>query len=270
MARKSEPAPRRAGGKGFLLVPKPANLPIRLGAVLLLAAACAWSASPAPRMHGQHAPDAPSAPQNNGKHTLSEILARMDEQAHELKTVTADLEYTKVTVVVNDHSTEYGRIYFRKGRSPEVLLQIEKPDTKVLLFHKKHAEIYTPRTNQIQEYNLESHSNVLQQFLLLGFGTESAQMQDAYRIKLLREDHLEGIPVAVLELVPRSTKVAAQLSKVELWVSENSWLPVQQQFFEPGGDYMLARYSAMKVNRPLPSSTFRIRAPKDVKRLQMD
>lgn len=245
------------------------NLLIRLCGVLLLVAACAWSASPALPRHSQHAAEV-SAAQNDGKHDLQEILARMDERAHDLRTVTAHLEYTKVTVVVNDHSTEYGRIYFRKGRSPEVLLRIEKPDQKVLLLRKKHAEIYTPKTNQIQEYDLKSHSNVLQQFLLLGFGTESSQMEDAYRIKLLREDRLDGVKVAVLELLPRSAKVQAQLSKVELWVSEDSWLPLQQQFFEPGGDYMLAKYSSMRINRPLPSSTFRIHAPKDVKRLQMD
>jgi outer membrane lipoprotein-sorting protein len=243
---------------------------IRLGGVLLLAAVCAWAASPAPRGRGKQSSGPPASAQNNGKLELQEILARMDERAHDLKTVTARLEYTKVTVVVNDRSTEYGRIYFRKGRSPEILLRIEKPDQKILLLRKKHAEIYTPKTNQIQEYDLKSHSNVLQQFLLLGFGTESSQMEEAYKIKLLSEENLGGASVAVLELVPRSEKVLAQLSKVDLWVSKDSWLPLQQQFFEPGGDYMLAKYSAMKINRPLPSSTFRIRAPKDVKRLQMD
>ncbi len=228
---------------------------LRWGAAVLLGAICALGA---PR------------PAQKNQHELAEILARMDERARDLKTVTANLEYTKVTVLVNDHSTETGRIYFRKGRSPEVLLHIEKPDTKIILFKKSSAQIYTPKTNQLQEYDLRHHSSLLQQFLLLGFGSESSQMEKAYRISLLREERLRGDAVALLELVPRSDKVAAQLSKVQLWVSEDSWLPMQQQFFEPGGDYMLAKYTAMRVNRPLRSSTFRINTPKNVKRLKMD
>ena len=46
-----------------------------------------------------------------------------------------------------------------------------------------------------------------------------------------------------------SSRVAAQLAKVQLWISEESWLPLQQKFFEPGGDYLITRYSGVKVNR---------------------
>lgn len=194
----------------------------------------------------------------------------MDDTAKRLKTVVASLEYTKVTVLVNDRSTEYGRIYFHKSRNLEILLDIEKPDTKIILFKKNQAEIYTPKTNQIQVYDLQRHSALLQQFLLLGFGTNTNELKKAYEVKLLREEVLGGNMTAVLELAPRSEDLAAQLSKVQLWISEESWLPLQQKFFEPGGDYLIAQYSALKVNRRLPPATFRIEAPENVKRLQMD
>jgi outer membrane lipoprotein-sorting protein len=200
---------------------------------------------------------------------LKDILARMNEAGKHLKTVSTNLEYTKVTVLVDDRSTEYGQLYFRKSKSPEILLNFEKPDPKVILFRKNKAEIFLPKTNQIQEYDLTKHSDLVQQFLLLGFGTDTDDLKKSYDVKYVGEEQLGGDTAVVLELIPREPSVAAQLNKIQLWISEESWLPIQQKFFEPGGDYLLTHYTSVKVNRVIPSSTFRIKAPSDAQRVQM-
>lgn len=202
-------------------------------------------------------------------HDLSEILDRMNDSAKRLKTISADLDYTKVTVLVDDRSTESGRLFYRRSKNPEILIDIQKPENKVILFKKNKAEIYLPKINQIQEYNLQERSELVQQFFLLGFGSETGDLKKAYTIKFLREEELDGDTTAVLQLVPRKENVAAQLTKIEIWISEESWLPVQQKFYEPGGDYMIARYTAVKVNRSISSRTFEIHA-KDAKRVKMN
>ncbi len=201
---------------------------------------------------------------------LKEILSRMNDAAKRLKTVSANLEYTKVTVLVNDKSTEEGRLYFHKSKSPEIMIEMDKPETKFLLFKKDKGEIYLPKINQIQEYDLGQRGALVQQFLLLGFGSETGELTKSYSVKFLREEELEGDTTAVLELVPRKESIAAQLTKVEIWISEESWLPVQQKFYEPGGDYLLAHYTSVKVNRKLPSSTFEIHTAPGAKRLKMN
>lgn len=200
---------------------------------------------------------------------LSQILSHMDDSAKHLKTISADIEYTKVTVLVNDKSTEAGKMFFRNSKSPEILIDFKRPAAKVILFKKDKAEIYLPKINQIQEWDLSQHASLIQQFLLLGFGTDTKELEKMYKTKYLREEQLDGNMTVVLELIPRKESVAAQLSKIHLWVSEASWLPVQQKFFEVGGDYSIARYSAVKVNRFIPSSVFRIHAAKGARRLKM-
>ncbi|MGH6630024.1 MAG: LolA family protein, partial [Burkholderiales bacterium] len=201
---------------------------------------------------------------------LTEILSRMNDAAKNLKTVSANLEYTKVTALVNDKSTESGQLFFRKSKNPEILIDIKKPENKSILFKKNRAEIFLPKINQVQEYNLEGKSGLVEQFFLLGFGTETGELRKTYEVKYLNEEELDGDTTAVLELTPRSKGTLAQLLKVQLWVSEESWLPVQQKFFQPGGDYFLARYTAVKVNRQLPGSTFQIKTPPDAKRVKMN
>lgn len=200
---------------------------------------------------------------------LGEILARMDDNSKHLRTLSANLEYTTVTVVVNDKSTEYGQLFFHKSKTPEILLNFQKPDPKVILVKKNKGEIYLPKSNQIQEYDLERHSELVQQFLLLGFGTETSSLKKSYDMKLLGEEDVNGDTTAVLELTPLNENVAAQLVKVQIWISEESWLPVQQKFFEADGDYLETRYTNVKVNRELPPSTFQIPAAKGAKRVKM-
>jgi outer membrane lipoprotein-sorting protein len=231
----------------------------QLGALgLIFATATLLAATGSPQRKGKMPPD------------LTEILSRMNDSAKNLKTLSASLEYTKVTALVNDQSTETGQLFFRKMKGPEILIDIKKPENKTILFRKNRAEIYQPKINQIQEYNLEGKSNLVEQFFLLGFGTETGELRKTYEAKYLKEEELDGDTTAVLELTPRSESTLAQLLKVQLWVSEESWLPVQQKFFQPGGDYFLARYTAVKVNRQLPASTFRIKTPDDAKRVKMN
>jgi len=214
----------------------------------------------------------PPASARKGKHPtdLTEILSDMNEASKRLKTVSANLEYTKVTVLVDDKSTESGQLFFRKGKATEILIDFQKPERKIVLFKRNKGEIYLPKINQIQEYNLEQKSDLLQQFLLLGFGTDTNELKRTYTVKYLKEEDLEGDTTVLLELTPRTENVAAQFTKIQLWVSEESWLPTQQKFFQSGGDYLIAHYSGVKVNRILPGSTFELNPASGAKRVPMN
>jgi outer membrane lipoprotein-sorting protein len=205
---------------------------------------------------------------HRAKSDLQEVLKRMNESAKHLKTVTADLDYTAVTVLVNDRSTESGKFYLRNPKNPEMLVEFEKPDPKTVLLRRNQLQIYYPKVNRIEEHDLSSHGGEIQQLLLLGFGTDEADLKKAYSVQLLGEEQLEGEDVAVLELTPKDPAIASQLTKIQMWVREDSWTPAQQQFFEPSGDYLIAHYSDVKVNRSLPSSTFEINAASGVQRVK--
>jgi outer membrane lipoprotein-sorting protein len=71
----------------------------------------------------------------------------------------------------------------------------------------------------------------------------------------------------VLELILRKEGIASRLSNIQMRISKESWLPVQQRFFELGGDYLIVRYKAVKVQRGIPSSTFEIRPAGGAKRV---
>lgn len=202
-----------------------------------------------------------AAAQNAGtaEVSLESILANMNEAAARFSSVMGNLEYTKVTVLVNDRSTETGKIYFEKTKGrPRVLIAFDKPAEKYVLFAEGKVSIYRPKIAEVEEYLVGDRQELLEQFLLLGFGTAGRDLQKAYEVRLLGEETLEGQETFHLELIPKSDTVTRQLKRVELWISSQSWQPVQQKFVEPSQDYLLARYLDLQQNVRIPAKNLRL------------
>ncbi len=177
------------------------------------------------------------------------------------------MERTKVTVVVNDRSTERGDIFVRGDK---MLLQIKAPDPRTILRLGDNLYIYNPGLKRVEEYNLGKNRAMVEQFLLLGFGTRGSELEKGYDVKLLREERISDQGVVVLDLTPKSAQVRHEISKIQIWVSEATWLPVQQEFYEAGsGDYSIVRYSNVVRNAEIPDSTFRQNWPKGTQKVKL-
>ena len=202
-------------------------------------------------------PPPSSGPGQSGALGLGKVLAGMDQAAARFTSVAADLEYTKVTVIVDDHSTERGTIRFEKSKGKlRVMLAFQQPAEKYVLFSDDKVSIYRPKIAEIEEYSLAKNQGLLEQFLLLGFGTSGSELQKTYQLSLKGEEMLDGESAIHLELTPKNTQVAAQLDRIELWLSPQTWQPLQQKFYEPSKDYLIARYRNSQQNTRLPAKSF--------------
>ncbi len=190
----------------------------------------------------------------------------MSDAADHLKTLTANIERTKVTVVVDDRSTESGQLFYR--RDHRLRIEFSKPETKIVLLNGDKAYIYNPKIKQVQEYDLSKHRGLVDELLLIGFGTSAKDLKKAYLVTLLGETEMDGRSVAQMELIPKSDKLRAQINKIHLWLDMVSWLPIHQKFFEAGGDYFEIHYTEAKSNLKIPDSKFELKLPKDVTRIK--
>ena len=137
--------------------------------------------------------------------TLENVLKQMDTQAADFHSLTADLERTKVTVVVNDKSTESGQILVR--RDDKMRIELTQPDARTILRDGDNFYIYNPKIHRVEEYNLGKKKSVVDQFLLLGFGTSGKSLKESYSITLQGEETLDNHKVLLLELVPKTDEV---------------------------------------------------------------
>jgi outer membrane lipoprotein-sorting protein len=204
--------------------------------------------------------------QNRSSWTLESVLNELDDDAKTFDSLTADIERTKVTVVVNVKSTETGSIFVRGDK---MLLDLKTPDPRTILRTGDTIFVYTPGLKRVEEYNLGKHRELVDQFLLLGFGTSGHELKKGFLVTLLGERTVDRQKTLLLELTPKSAGVRNQISKIHLWLDESSWLPVQQEFYETGTeDYFTIRYTNMVRNADIPDSRFRPRWPKGTQKVK--
>jgi outer membrane lipoprotein-sorting protein len=208
-----------------------------------------------------------AAAQGQQHWTLDSILRQLDHEAKSFHSLTANIEQTKVTVAVNDKSTETGQIAVR--RDEKMRIEFTQPDARTILLTGNDLYVYNPKIKRVEEYDLGKHRVLVDQFLLLGFGTSGSELQKGYLVTLLGEESLDNHQVVKLELTPKSEEVRNQIAKVHIWIDESTWLAAQQQFFETGGgDYFIIHYTNVVKNPNLTDDHFKPRWPKGVTRVK--
>jgi outer membrane lipoprotein-sorting protein len=154
-------------------------------------------------------------------------------------------------------------------RDQKMRIEFTKPDPRTILRTGDSLFVFSPKINRVEEYNLGKNRALVDQYVLLGFGTKSQNMLKSYDVKLISEEELDNHKTFVLELTPKSDEVRRQITKIQMWIDSSSWLPVQQKFFEAGsGDYFLFRYSNMMKNLKLNDGKFKQDWPKNANRVK--
>ncbi len=194
--------------------------------------------------------------------TLQAVFARIDREAAGFQSMTTRLTKTEFTAVLNDTSSENGQMWLRrKGRDLAMRTEIQKPEPRSIGFSGAQARIYYPKINTVQIYDLGKQRSLIDQFLVLGFGSSSKDLLKSYSVTIGGEDTVGGQKTTRLELVPKSKQVLDQVRKIELWFPLNAGHPIQQRFQQSGDDYYLVAYSALQLNPNLPESAFQLQLP---------
>lgn len=198
---------------------------------------------------------------------LSDVFAKMDKSAASFKGMTAKVVQTAHTAVIDDDSVSTGTVKFKRVKPGDtrILLEFTSPDSKFVSLESDIGRMYIPKAKMVQEYDLRSKKNVLDQGLLLGFGATSAELKAAYDVSLMGSESLNGQATVHLKLVPKSKEVLQSIKQAELWISEATGTPVQQRLVTSAkGDYTQLAYSAVQLNPSLSDKEMKLSYPKGV------
>ena len=203
-----------------------------------------------------------------GADTAAAVLARIDKQAAGFRKLTAKFKKVAYTAVLNETSDEEeGAIWLmRSDKEIQMRGEVTGQDAHSYGFRDRRGENYYPKMNTVQIYDLGKERGLIDQFLLLGFGSSGKEIEKNYRVKVTGNGVVGGAKTTILELTPVDKRVLESIVKVELWIPEEAGYPVQQKFWQPGGNYYQFTYSCVRINPPLPDSDFRLKLPANVKK----
>lgn len=203
-----------------------------------------------------------SAAQTTAKWTTESVLEMMDKSAKDFRSLTADIENVKYTAVVQDKSTEMGQIWVRHDQ--KMRIEFTKPEGRTILRTGDSLFLYNPKLNRVEEYDLGKNRAMVDQYIRLGFGTKSEDLKKSYLVTVTGEEQLDNRKAIVVELTPKADQIRSQITRIQMWIDEASWLPIQQKIYETGsGDYILFHYTGMMKNLKINDSKFKQDWPKN-------
>lgn len=203
-----------------------------------------------------------------GAQNLDATLARMDNAASGFRGITAKITMVSHTAIINDTTTESGGItlYRPKPRDLRMLVEFTAPDVSSRSYANRKFQIFYPKINTVQEYDLGKQASLIDQFLLLGFGTPGRELAKSYELKYGAVEAINGVKADRLELVPKSQEALQYVRRIEIWIAQDSDQPVQLKVHRPSRDYNLITYTDLKVNPPLTEDSVKLKLPKGVKK----
>jgi outer membrane lipoprotein-sorting protein len=191
---------------------------------------------------------------------LDSILARMDATAANFRSAQADFTWDQYQKVVDETDKQSGKVYFRRqGKETEMAADITAPDQKYVLFTDSKVDVYQPKIDQVTRYSAGKDREAVESFLVLGFGGRGHDLLKQFNVTYDGMESAQGVNAAKLTLQPKSPRVANVFNRIILWIDPARGISVQQQFFEPSGNYRLTKYSNIQLNQKIPDSVFKLK-----------
>lgn len=199
---------------------------------------------------------------------LAAVQARIDQSATQFKGLRAKIKRISYTAVIKDKTEETGTIAIKRFKPGDTRIKIDitDPAPRTMAIGKHKYENYMPKIATVQDVDLGKYANLVDQFMLLGFGTTTKELLASYSMKVTGEETINGQLTTRIELIPKSAKLTEHLKRVEMWIPLKEGHPVQQIFHKPSGDYELSLYSAIQWNANVTEADVTLKLPKAVKR----
>jgi outer membrane lipoprotein-sorting protein len=199
--------------------------------------------------------------------TKEAILSRMDQAAPDFKAMSANIRLTTFVAVIKDTTDESGTLVMQRVKNGSVRAildfshQADKSASRIIGILGNTVLMVYPNAKTYQEINIGKKSDLLQQFLLLGFGSSGKELAQSYDITAEGTESLAGQDTTKLMLVPKAASVKERLVKVEIWIPQKAAYPIQQRFYEPADNYRIAAYSSVNLKPAIKGKQLELKPP---------
>ena len=199
---------------------------------------------------------------------LDEILAKVEDANSRLKTMDADIKYSRVISLLDSEEVSLGYLQYKKPK--KLNLNFFPPRNEINVIDGTYIWIYHMKEKQVEKYQISSDMDSPQGMDIFDLGYEytTEKAKENYSITLLEDISTDEEALYHIELIPKDT-FESEYDRILLWVREGLWLPVQYQMFESDGEIInTIELSNIQINPDIPDEIFVLDLPDDVEVLE--
>ncbi len=204
-----------------------------------------------------------------GAQSVEATLSRMDALSKGFRAVSADVKKISFTYFAKESDEESGHMSFYRPAPQDVriLMEFTKPEVRAIAFAKNKAQVYSPKANLVQEYNLGKEARLVDKFLVLGFGSSGAELRKNYNIKYIEAATLDGEKTDHLFLEPKEGEAKEHVRGIDLWIAQPGGYPIRMKVLQPSKDSVEFQYTNVRINpSAVTEASVKLKLPKGVKK----
>jgi outer membrane lipoprotein-sorting protein len=189
-----------------------------------------------------------------------------------LETLGAELEQVKSYPQLGlTDPPEKGLLYLKRkgGDDLQVRLEIREPEMRIVTVKDDgQYMLYQPKIKQAIEGRVDKSAGEGSgtSFVAYFLGDLTAAKKD-YDIVSLGEEVIGTHQTYHLRLTAKSGG-NGYYPRIDLWVDQDLWVPVQQEFVEPNRSVTKIRFNGININDEIKDSLFTLELPPDVERVR--
>ncbi|HEU0184331.1 MAG TPA: outer membrane lipoprotein carrier protein LolA, partial [Blastocatellia bacterium] len=197
---------------------------------------------------------------NTQPQILTGILNKMEKANQDLKSLKAEMILQKTNNQIGVTDSEYGQLIYKPGtpKSKQKLrIDYTKPSKDILAVDGDNYIYYQPRINQafkgLASKISKGKQDGLAQFITIGLNGSLKSTSGKYNISFVKDETVEGMMASVLRLTPKSND---QFNSIDIWVSQQSWIPVRLSVTERNSDVTVITFKNPQLNANVPNDAF--------------
>ena len=212
-----------------------------------------------------------AASANAADPALTAIFQKMDKAGAAFKGAVGEIKRVEHQDIIGADTVSTGTVAVRRAKPHDIeylltLQETDPPRKSVVSLRANKLQYYHPSINLVDEADLTKQFKAkAEQFLVLGFGATSADLQASYTVTFGGADTVDGQKTTRLDLTPKSQEVLQMYRKISMWISDATGEAVQLKLIQPGlKDYQINTYTNMKFG-DVPEADVKLTLPKGVK-----
>jgi len=187
--------------------------------------------------------DACKPPADATDPALEDVLKNLAHSCEKVRDLRAQFTQEKILTIFEEKEKTSGRLFYKR---PQLIVWWqEKPEEMIIWIHGTEMLEYEKRINQVRKYLLSEQDRDMW-FLSVRFDRKTLETRFSLRLKETTSSGKDKL--FVIELVPNSEDLAADIERVEVTVSSKNWLVERVSIYETNRDVLNIRFRNIRIN----------------------
>ena len=189
-------------------------------------------------------------PQNaTSNPTLETVLSNVKKASENIEDLRAEFVQENIFTVFDEKEKSAGQVFYRR---PDLLImRQEKPEEVTTWMKGREIMVYEKEVDQLRKYALSEEDRDLS-FLAARF--DGRVLEKRFSLCLKRTLRKRNERLFVVELIPKSEELAADIDRVEVEISDERWLVKRISIYETNRDITRITFSNIRLNTGLRGS----------------